>query len=100
MKDSVLQRVIELISSLNLSKNAFASQIGMEQTTVNNQLIGKRSISIDLILNILSSFPEVNAEWLMRGEGNMLKSDKDLQKVTEKEFTVVVDENGFLKLKR
>lgn len=100
MKDSVLQRVIELISSLNLSKNAFASQIGMEQTTVNNQLIGKRSISIDLILNILRSFPEVNAEWLMRGDGNMLKSDKDLQKAAEKEFTVVVDENGFLKLKR
>lgn len=56
MKSLVLQRINELIDSYKLSKNAFANKINMEQTTVNNQLIGKRGVSIDLILNILLAF--------------------------------------------
>ena len=76
MKPLVLQRINELIDSYKLSKNAFANKINMEQTTVNNQLIGTRSVSIDLILNILLAFPEISSEWLMRGEGDMLKEEK------------------------
>ena len=72
MKSLVLQRINELIDSYKLSKNAFANKINMEQTTVNNQLIGKRGVSIDLILNTLLAFPEISSEWLLRGKGNML----------------------------
>lgn len=76
MKTSVLQRVSQLITHYKLSKNAFANKINMEQTTVNNQLIGKRGISIDLIMNVLSAFPEISSEWLLRGEGSMLREKK------------------------
>ena len=78
MKEFVLQRINELISHSKLSKNAFANKISMEQTTVNNQLIGKRGISIDLILNILLAFPEVSSEWLLRGEGSMIKNENNI----------------------
>lgn len=100
MKPLVLQRINELIDSYKLSKNAFANKINMEQTTVNNQLIGKRSVSIDLILNILLAFPEISAEWLLRGEGEMIKGSSVVEeKPASKEFVVYVDENGFLKMK-
>lgn len=74
MKNAVLQKINEVIAFNCLSKRAFDNRINMEQTTVNNQLIGKRGISIDLIINTLLEFPEVSAEWLLRGEGEMLKS--------------------------
>lgn len=100
MKPLVLQRINELIDSYKLSKNAFANKINMEQTTVNNQLIGKRSVSIDLILNILLAFPEISSEWLLRGEGEMIKGSSVVkEKLASKEFVVYVDENGFLKMK-
>lgn len=98
MKEFVLQRVNELISHSELSKNAFANKISMEQTTVNNQLIGKRGISIDLILNILLAFPEVSSEWLLRGEGSMIKSDIPAKNNASRVFTVCIDENGFIKI--
>lgn len=100
MEPLVLQRINELIDSYKLSKNAFANKINMEQTTVNNQLIGKRSVSIDLILNILLAFPEISSEWLLRGEGEMIKGSSVVkEKPASKEFVVYVDENGFLKMK-
>lgn len=102
MKEFVLQRINELISHSKLSKNAFANKISMEQTTVNNQLIGKRGISIDLILNILLAFPEVSSEWLLRGEGSMIKNENNITKHDDmsREMTFYIDEDGFLKLKR
>lgn len=75
MKEDVLERIKSFINHSSLSKSAFASSIKMEQTTVNNQLLGKRSISIDLILSILDAYPRISSEWLLRGTGAMLKEE-------------------------
>lgn len=100
MKSLVLQRINELIDSYKLSKNAFANKINMEQTTVNNQLIGKRGVSIDLILNILLAFPEISSEWLLRGKGNMLIEESKDNAEKLRDLTVIVDKDGYLKLKQ
>ena len=47
--------------------------IGSNQKTINQQLRGERSISLDTISKILSSFEDISSEWLLRGEGDMLK---------------------------
>lgn len=74
----MINRIKQIIDSrdLNLSGNVsyFAKTIRMEQTTVNNYIIGKRKMSLDFIVNILTSYPDISAEWLLRGEGPMLKS--------------------------
>lgn len=75
MKKDVLERIKSFINHSSLSKSAFASSIKMEQTTVNNQLLGKRSISIDLILSILEAYPDISSEWLLRGAGSMFKEE-------------------------
>ena len=100
MKSLVLQRINELIDSYKLSKNAFANKINMEQTTVNNQLIGKRGVSIDLILHTLLAFPEISSEWLLRGKGNMLIEESKDSAEKLRELTVIVDKDGYLKLKQ
>lgn len=78
MKNTVLQRIIDFSESVFLSKKKFAEAIGMEQTTVNNQLIGKRGLSIDLVLSVLDTFKDVSAEWLLRGEGEMKKQSSEI----------------------
>lgn len=35
---------------------------------------GKRKVSKRCVSNLLANFPEINAEWLQDGEGEMLKS--------------------------
>lgn len=70
-KSAVLDRITLFVENSQLSKKAFADAINMEQSTVNNQLIGKRGLSIDLILSFLSSYSNISAEWLLRGRGDM-----------------------------
>lgn len=76
MKESVLQRVIDICSAKFASESQFAKAIGINQKTINQQLKGERSISIDTILAILSSFEDISAEWLLRGTGNMELSEE------------------------
>lgn len=71
-KADILQRIKEFREYTGMSKSTLATSIGMEQTTLNNQFLGKRGLSIDLVIGVLSSFSELSAEWLLRDRGNML----------------------------
>lgn len=99
MDESVVkQRIREVLSIKESNPTKLSKDFSVNQKTLNNQINSDVQLSSSTILLILKAFPDLSAEWLMRGEGNMLKPDKNLQKRTEREFTVVVDENGFLKI--
>ena len=70
-KESVLHRINEFREYSAISKSTLAATIGVEQTTLNNQLIGKRGLSLDTILALLSAFSELSSEWLLRDRGDM-----------------------------
>ena len=73
MEEGVLQRVISICRQKSVSESQIAKMIGSNQKTINQQLRGERSISLDTISKILSSFEDISSEWLLRGEGDMLK---------------------------
>ena len=74
MENLVLLRLKEFLSDQNLSVNSFSKKIGMGQVTVNHYFLGSRKLSFELVYKTLDSFPELSAEWLMRGNGDMYKS--------------------------
>lgn len=76
-KDSVLHRINEFREYSGISKSTLAASIGVEQTTLNNQLIGKRGLSLDTIIALLSSFSELSSEWLLRDRGDMFLKKYD-----------------------
>ena len=47
----------------------------MNQTTLGRQLKGEQALSAKLIEGFLHVFPDISAEWLLRGEGEMYKSN-------------------------
>lgn len=79
MKNAMLERIRGIRASKAKSVNVFARLIGMSQTTVNGIMLGSRGISVDIIVAILTTFPDISAEWLMRGEGEMLRSEETAQ---------------------
>lgn len=85
MEQAIIQRVIYLIKEKTNSERAFAIKIGIKQTTLNNQILGKRSISLDVVTAILTTFTDISAEWLLTGVGSMLKEEPTLNKNTIKE---------------
>lgn len=46
------------------------------QTKLNRQINGETMISCETIEHVLATFPNLSAEWLLRGEGTMLRVDK------------------------
>lgn len=75
MKDSMLERLKDVISTKSSSILDFSNKIGVPQTTLNNQIKSPRGISVSVILLTLHTFPDISAEWLLRGKGEMILSD-------------------------
>lgn len=73
----MLSRINEIINYyMGGSVLAFAGKINMTQQSVYKYVKGETKAPAQFLENILFAFPEISAEWLMRGEGNMIKSDK------------------------
>lgn len=51
--------------------SSFSKLIGIHQVTLNNYILGKRKLSLEVVEAVLNTFKDVNAEWLIRGEGEM-----------------------------
>ena len=78
MEITVYQRIKAYIDDNRISLNALAKTLNMNQSTVLRQVKGEQTLSSTLVENFLKAYPEVSAEWLMRGVGTMYsKQDAD-----------------------
>lgn len=74
MSKDLIDRIKEVIDWSNLSQRQFGTKIGFSFSTINNYLLRKRvTIDTDLLIKILSTFDDINAEWLLMGTGEMFK---------------------------
>lgn len=75
MEETILQRIRAILDDKSISVNALAKQIKVAQATLNPQLRGDRALSSHIVELILNEFPDVSAEWIMRGKGSMYTED-------------------------
>ena len=68
---TIYQRVKCVLENKSISVNALSKKINVAQATLNPQLKGDRSLAANIVEKILTVFPDVSAEWLMRGVGTM-----------------------------
>lgn len=87
----MINRIKEVIAYTGLSERAFSIKCGLKPTTINNQLIGKREVSLATIVAISSSFEEISSEWLLRGKGEMLISANQSKDENTERISRLVD---------
>ena len=73
----ILTRLKEIVAYSGMSIRALAIRSGIPQKTLDNQIKGLRGISIETVVSILQAYPEISAEWLLRGNGEMLIRKED-----------------------
>ena len=73
MEDSVKQRLRGFLKEQNMSINQISLNANYPQSTLNKQINKETSMSLSTLLVLLDLFSELSAEWLLRGEGNMLR---------------------------
>lgn len=76
MEVSVSERINVVLKHFCKTPNSLANMLEMIPSTVNRQLKGDQVLSSKVIEGVLSVFPDVSAEWLLRGKGEMLISEQ------------------------
>lgn len=73
----VKERLKEFIKLKNISDRRFCTTVGLSHTYINNI---RRTISPEKVQQIKVHYPELNIEWLLTGEGEMLKGKEGIVK--------------------
>lgn len=87
----MVTRIKQIIQHYDLSDRAFAIQCGLKQNTFSNQMNGIRELSLTTINAILSTFPDISAEWLLRGKGEMLIAEEQLSEAGNERLGKLID---------
>jgi transcriptional regulator with XRE-family HTH domain len=66
----MVTRFQTLLQELKLTAAEFAGRIGVQRSSMSHVMSGRNKPSIDFLEKILRSFPEVNADWLITGNGH------------------------------
>lgn len=72
---SLNERISKVIEYSNLSPSEFADSIDVQRSSISHITSGRNKPSLEFIIKIKSSFPEILWDWLVTGEGEMLKSE-------------------------
>ena len=96
--DAVRNRINDVLREKGLTENSVAAGVSAVQSRLNSQLSQGGKISLDTILRILDACPDVSAEWLLRGTGEMYKSAKitGANSVTGRNATVIGQQTAIL----
>lgn len=69
----IQERIKEYIDTKGISVREFCRQINVSPSFLSRDA----EISSDKVLNIINTFPEISVEWLITGNGEMIKNDSD-----------------------
>ena len=76
----MIDRIQLILKSKNLSSSQFADEIQVQRSSVSHILTGRNKPSLDFVSKILSSYSEINSDWLLFGKGQMIKKQEQFHK--------------------
>ncbi|SMP09654.1 helix-turn-helix transcriptional regulator [Chryseobacterium profundimaris] len=83
---SLNERISKVIEYSGLTPSEFADEIDVQRSSISHVTSGRNKPSLEFIIKIKSRFPEILWDWLVTGDGQMLKSE--LPEVPEIEVTI------------
>lgn len=72
MKD----RIQKLINQEQLTSARFADLIGVQRSSISHILSGRNKPSLEFVQKVLSSFQNINTDWLIFGRGKMYSTNE------------------------
>lgn len=85
---TIKDRCLEFLRLLDIGQNSFEKKCNISTGYISNN---KGSFGSKIISRISVAYPELNTEWLLTGEGEMLKPPKnDFSQLTEDEISEAI----------
>ncbi len=86
--EEFIKRLQKVIHYYGESASSFAEKIGVQRSSISHILSGRNKPSLDFVLKVLSSYPEVELYWLMNGKGQFPKKEKKEPLISTSESTI------------
>ena len=93
---SITNRIQELIEEKNLSKSAFAKEIGIQRSSLAHFFSGRNKPSLDFFLKIKDRYPETDLNWIISGKKTKV-AKKNKIKGSEIESVIILYKDGTFK---
>jgi transcriptional regulator with XRE-family HTH domain len=77
------KRLHKILEFYELSAAAFSDKIEVGRSSISHILSGRNKPSLDFVMKIVKSFPEVELYWLLNGKGSFPPSEKPEKQLEE-----------------
>lgn len=71
-----INRIDQILKFHDLSASVFADTIGVQRSSISHLLAGRNKPSLEFVLKVVTSFPDVDLYWLLFGKGSFPKKAK------------------------
>lgn len=72
------ERLEKVIQYYGESASSFADKIGVQRSSISHILSGRNKPSLDFVMKVLTTYPEVELYWLLNGKGRFPSEKKEL----------------------
>ena len=70
----MIQRLKQITKTKAGSVKKLAEALGISENTIEGYMRGKNKVALNFIVDVLRTYPDISAEWLLRGEGDMYRN--------------------------
>ena len=70
------ERLKKVITFYEETASSFSEKIGVQRSSISHILSGRNKPSLDFVMKVLHSYPEVDLYWLMNGKGKFPSTPK------------------------
>ena len=89
----MINRINLLLKAKNITARQFAEEIGIQPSGMSHIMSGRNNPSLDFVTKVIRRYPEIDANWLLLGKGEMYASEASLpEPVHRPEPTLFADE--------
>tara|TARA_R110000850_G_scaffold274786_2_gene412777 strand:+ start:7919 stop:8281 length:363 start_codon:yes stop_codon:yes gene_type:complete len=75
MPNKIIHRIEQLIKHYDLSLSGFDQRLGLGKNYIGKMIRANGNVGSDILPKIVCEFPDVNLNWLITGEGEMLTTE-------------------------
>ena len=91
--EEFVKRLDKILQYYGMTASAFADEISVQRSSISHLLSGRNKPSLEFVLKVVKTFPEVNLYWLLNGKGSFpsknpgtpARPNKPAQDVAQKE---------------
>lgn len=75
----MINRINLILRAKNITARQFAEEIGIQPSGMSHILSGRNNPSLDFVTKVIRRYPEIDANWLLLGRGEMYASQSASQ---------------------